>query len=780
MNDMNLFPKILAATALAAMVAPAQQQEEQADAAATLESVMERLAADDVLVRSAGWTPVDTRRRVGAMRSHLGAVKQGEESLKDYAWLTETLHLYYDKGKKRPPVELVQQLLKAGADVNARDDRGRTALFYHCGSPEVAKLLLDAGADVNAAARGNRTPIYTALGKKDLAVLDLFIAAGADLNVRDDTGATPLFENMCGGADAVTLRLIAAGADVNVRTRTGKSAVGLALESNNSDIMIEMMRAGAQLDVSEYSPLFQACFYGRLEEVQRMIDEGADILAPFKDGSTPLMLAARIGNVELCRLLLEAGADVGAESDSSISALHIAARENRPRACETLIAAGVAADLRSKDGSTPLAMAIEQGSSEAVDALLKAGAQLNTLCNAEPLLFKAVSGDSEAGLAMLQKLIAAGADLDLRAQGSGESVLHRAAANDRQDVCDALIAAGMNINTTDALGNTPLAYAVRRESIEMCRRLLAAGADLNAGENGGIKMFRPYGLRKETEQIFRLLLDAGMRADSSPQESKIFFLFFVHERRADLCRELVKVGLQPEGWEPIALAVVLGDAERVKQLLADGADANAKHEPHPLLTLAAHMGHEEVCRVLLDAGAQPEPELAPYAWPPLLAAVEAGNPDIARLLLAAGAKAELPEPFGTNILYRAARRGNLELCRLLQEAGADANAPSPGAEDRTPLHAAVTTEDPIPLCRFLIQHGASAAMLDTRGQSPLHVALLSNSRLRLSAPLCQLLIEAGAKTDTKDQEGKSPDDIANEKHRYYFSSNTPGSLPLLR
>jgi uncharacterized protein len=83
---------------------------------------------------------------------------------------------YRQPPRRMDPVPLVKQLLKAGADVNATDLAGRTALFYTLedNNIDVAKILLDAGADPNIHldGRGN--------------------AAGDDLAAQQ--GATPLME----------------------------------------------------------------------------------------------------------------------------------------------------------------------------------------------------------------------------------------------------------------------------------------------------------------------------------------------------------------------------------------------------------------------------------------------------------------------------------------------------------------------------------------------------------------------------------------------------------
>ena len=104
--------------------------------------------------------------------------------------------------------------LQAGADVDARDPRGRTPLMdaASAGQGEVIRLLLAAGANVNARAHDNRTPLIEAAAAGQLEGARLLIRAGAELNLPERGWGTPLETAERAGHNDIAKLLRAAGA----------------------------------------------------------------------------------------------------------------------------------------------------------------------------------------------------------------------------------------------------------------------------------------------------------------------------------------------------------------------------------------------------------------------------------------------------------------------------------------------------------------------------------------------------------------------------------------
>jgi ankyrin repeat protein len=112
-------------------------------------------------------------------------------------------------------VEAVRRLIRAGADVNARNRYGQTAIMLaaHHGHATVVEALVEVGADLNVSAKYNLTALMLAIVAGHAEVARMLARAGADLGVRG-SGA-PGFSGKTAYDLAVGLELKELYADLN-------------------------------------------------------------------------------------------------------------------------------------------------------------------------------------------------------------------------------------------------------------------------------------------------------------------------------------------------------------------------------------------------------------------------------------------------------------------------------------------------------------------------------------------------------------------------------------
>lgn len=113
--------------------------------------------------------------------------------------LSKGLKLNDGDNAGRPPmhfasVKSIGVLAAAGADIDARDDSGMTALQYAAkeGRSDIVTELLTHSASVYAKDNKGRTPLHhAAMSQKGEAAIDALLAYGAPVSARDDEGRTP-------------------------------------------------------------------------------------------------------------------------------------------------------------------------------------------------------------------------------------------------------------------------------------------------------------------------------------------------------------------------------------------------------------------------------------------------------------------------------------------------------------------------------------------------------------------------------------------------------------
>ena len=203
--------------------------------------------------------------------------------------------------------EVVSILLKAGAEVNAKTEKGRTALGFAASSntPEVVSILLKAGAKVDSDA------MVSAGSNEDPEVVSILLKAGGDVNAKDKYGKTALMYAARYSTPEVVSLLLTAGAEVNAKDKDGWTALRDAASSNTPEVVSILLKAGAKVNPNA---MFYVGFNKNPEVVSILLKAGGDVNAKDKYGDTALMWAAYFHNLGVVSLLLKAGADVNARS----------------------------------------------------------------------------------------------------------------------------------------------------------------------------------------------------------------------------------------------------------------------------------------------------------------------------------------------------------------------------------------------------------------------------------------------------------------------------------
>ena len=184
----------------------------------------------------------------------------------------------------------------------------------------------------------------------------------------------------------------------------------------------------------------------------------------------------------------------------------------------------------------------------------------------------------------------------------------------------------------------------------------------------------------DATEIARLIA-AGEKVDAVDGHRRTPLHVAAHLGHQAAAQALIRGGANPNAldaqqYDIVTIVAVTNDVPMLKLALAGGCNPKNITSPYQgtALIAAAHLGHAEVVRVLIAAGA-PLDHVNNLGWTALIESIVLGNggrnhTDTLDALVKAGANVNLADRAGTTPLRLAKGRGYSEMVRILEAAGA--------------------------------------------------------------------------------------------------------------
>jgi ankyrin repeat protein len=372
------------------------------------------------------------------------------------------------------------------------------------------RKLLETGADVNAAQVDGTTALHWAAYSDDAETAALLVRAGANVNALNRYGVPPLAQACTNGNAAMVKLLLQAGADPNATMKGGESVLMLAARSGNLEAVKALLARDARTEARERSgqtALMWAAAEGHTAVVRALLDAGADMNATLDSGWKAFFFAVREGHLDTVRAFLAAGADVNAMME-------------RPQAAGGRGGRGGARPAAPRGTpSTSLTLAVLNGHYELAIALIDAGADPNdvrtgfTPLHMLPGVRKPDSSDISdpapasgsgrlSSLEFVREIVKRGANVNFRLLQGAPKQPHTS-------------------SSVGSEGATPILFAADRGDVPLMKLLVELGADpLLPNANGttplmaaaGVGTAEPQeeaGEESEAVEAVKMLLDLG-------------------------------------------------------------------------------------------------------------------------------------------------------------------------------------------------------------------------------------------------------------------------------
>ena len=386
---------------------------------------------------------------------------------------------------------------------------------------------------------------------------------------------------------------------------------------------------------------------------------------------TPLMRAASTGNVLALHALLQSNVDPN-EANDGFTALYAACQNRHYQCVDLLLQSKADPDIQANDGATALFIASKYGRDKCVDLLLQSKANPNIQTNNGATALHTASENKHHQCVDL--LLQSKADPDIQAN-NGATALYIASQNGDHHCVDLLLQSKAKTDIKCNNGITALSIASHNGHHQCVDLLLQSKADPNIQENSGITALYIASLYGHHQCV-----DLLLRSDANPNiqaNNGATALLMASQNGHDQCVDLLLQSkanpniLNKDGFTPLRAAILNKHHHIVNMLLEHNADANI--EVQSPLYVACGIGDLSLVSLLLQHGALID---TPGGISPLTLAVKMGHYDIAKSLINAGANVNIQEQYveglcGITPLMAASTHGNLPMVQLLLQSGAE-------------------------------------------------------------------------------------------------------------
>ncbi len=585
-------------------------------------------------------------------------------------------------------LDRIRDLVRSGADVNAAEGDGMTALHWaaHLNHVETAEILIFAGARLEPRTRiGGYTPLLVAARIGSAEVIEVLLAAGADPAVRTTTGGT--------------------------------SALHFAADAGNPRAVELLVRAGVEIDAPEdhwgHTPLMMAAAQGRLEAVRALLSAGAEVSLVNRavDMATRQREDQQLRQLrnrqvtfqeELERDTRAATAPLVEETEEEVPPGEEGAEE--PAAEEPVEEEPAEEEPVEEEPVEEEPAPVEEEVEEEAPPAHTPDVDPELAAVPEPLepLEEATSEEGEGAPPRAEFVPLSYADL-VGGYG-GFTALHLAARHGHRDIVMELLDAGAELNhPSEGDHTTPLLIATLNGHWDLALELLERGADPNVTSDAGVgplyavlnlqwapKALHPQPRAHLVQQVTYLeAMERFLEAGADPNARLTRHLWY-KSYNFDL------LGVDSWGASPFWRAAYGTDVRAMRLLLDHGADP----------TVATRKPASGRGRGGDDGGDDAEPELDPSGLLP----VEAGDPSVTALHAASGVG--YGEGFAANA-HQHVPGGWLPAVRfLIEEVGLEVDARDHNGF--TPLHHAAARGD-LELIQYLVDQGADVKAVSRSG-----------------------------------------------------------------